>query len=162
MTVDWRVRNQTFRGSGGPAPLVSPRRAPVRRIRSDAEAIDVANVLATDFAREAARQGGVHVLPPVVVVDRLSQSGLLAITVPGAYGGLEASCVTLAEVIAIFAAANATLSEILQSHFYVLEGLRRASSDEQKCRYFQRILDGDLIGIASTEGCSQPLGSLSG
>jgi alkylation response protein AidB-like acyl-CoA dehydrogenase len=80
-----------------------------------------------------------------------SQSGLWAITLPKAYGGASVSNVTLAEVVAIIAAADGSLGQIPQNHFYMVEALRLSGSEEQKQRYFQRVLDGDRLGNAFTE-----------
>lgn len=58
----------------------APRR-PAQIIRSDAEAIEVAQRLAEDFAREAAWRDRERRLP-WEELDRFSESGLWAISVP--------------------------------------------------------------------------------
>jgi len=58
--------------------------------------------------------------------------------VPKAYGGAGVSNVTLAEVVATVAAADGSLGQIPQNHFYMVEALRLSGSEEQKRRYFQR------------------------
>ena len=82
---------------------------------------------------------------------RLSESGLLAITVPKEFGGAGVSNVTLARVAAIIAAADGSLGQIPQNHFYMVEALRLAGSEEQKRHYFRRVLDGDRLGNAFSE-----------
>lgn len=73
---------------------------------------------------------------PIAEIDSFSQSGLWAITVPKAYGGAGVSNVTLAEVVATVAAADGSLGQIPQNHFYMVEALRLSGSEEQKRRYF--------------------------
>ena len=55
-------------------------------IRSDAEAIEVAQALAAEFAVEAATRDREQRLP-AAELDRFSASGLWGITVPKVYGG---------------------------------------------------------------------------
>lgn len=88
---------------------------------------------------------------PIEEIERFSQSGLWAITVPKEFGGAGVSNVTLAEVVATIAAADANLGQIPQNHFYMIEALRLAGAPEQKRHYFQRVLDGDRFGNAFTE-----------
>ncbi|RMV68581.1 hypothetical protein ALP06_200242 [Pseudomonas coronafaciens pv. atropurpurea] len=75
-------------------PLAAPPRAHV--ISSDAEAIEVARALASQFAEEASLRDRERRLP-VAELDAFSASGLWAITVPKAYGGAGVSYVTVAE-----------------------------------------------------------------
>ena len=149
-SVNRKLHIEAIPGRGRPAPHIPPRRTPARRITTDAEAIEVAQALAADFAREAADRDRERRLP-IAEIDRFSQSGLWAITVPKAYGGAGVSNVTLAEVVATIAAADGSLGQIPQNHFYMVEALRLSGSEEQKQRYFQRILDGDRLGNAFTE-----------
>jgi len=149
-SVNRKLHIEAIPGRGRPAPHIPPRRNPARRITSDAEAIEVAQALAADFAREAADRDRERRLP-IAEIDRFSQSGLWAVTVPKAYGGAGVSNVTLAEVVATIAAADGSLGQIPQNHFYMVEALRLSGSEEQKQRYFQRILDGDRLGNAFTE-----------
>jgi alkylation response protein AidB-like acyl-CoA dehydrogenase len=149
-SVNRKLHLEAIPGRGRPAPHIPPRRTPARRITTDAEAIEVAQALAGDFAREAADRDRERRLP-IAEIDSFSQSGLWAITVPRAYGGAGVSNATLAEVVAIIAAADGSLGQIPQNHFYMVEALRQGGSEEQKRRYFQRILDGDRLGNAFTE-----------
>ncbi len=74
-------------------------------------------------------------------MEAYSDSGLLAMTVPRAYGGADVSAVTLAEVIAIISAADGSLGQIPQSHFYMVEALRLDAPDEMKRFFFERVLE---------------------
>src|SRR5690606_5642528 len=101
------------------APLYSP----VALIRSDAEALAVADQLATAFAGEAAERDRERRLPHAEL-EQFSRSGLWGITVPAAFGGPGLSSVTLARVIARIAQADGSPGQIPQNHFYALEVLR--------------------------------------
>ncbi|QIB08084.1 SfnB family sulfur acquisition oxidoreductase [Pseudomonas fluorescens] len=136
-------------GQARPAP-----RSPAYIIRSDAEAIEVAQRLAEDFAREAALRDRERRLP-WEELERFSASGLWAIRVPKAYGGAEVSYATLSEVIAIISAADPSLGQLPQNHFGVLSNLSLTGSEEQKRRYYAKVLQGYRFGNAFSEARSQ-------
>lgn len=121
-----------------------------RRIGSDAEAIEAATALASNFAEGAAARDRDRVLP-YAEIDRLAEEGLFAITVPRAYGGAEVSAGTVARVIAILSAADGSIGQIPQNHFFMLEGLRLEGSEAQKRFFYPRILAGERIGNALSE-----------
>jgi SfnB family sulfur acquisition oxidoreductase len=135
---------------GKPAPHIPPRAKKAHRIKDDAEAIEIAKALSREFAAEAIERDRERLLP-IAEIDRASQSGLWAITVPKAYGGAGVSATTLAEVTAIVSETDASLGQIPQNHYYMVEALRLAGSEAQKRHYFERILDGDRLGNAFTE-----------
>jgi SfnB family sulfur acquisition oxidoreductase len=122
----------------------------VHRIRSDREAIEIARQLAAQFAPEAAERDRQRRLP-FAELQLLSQSGLLGITIPQAYGGAFVSNVTLAEVIKILSAADASIGQIPQNHFYMIEALRLNGSEDQKRYYFEQVLQGKQLGNAFCE-----------
>ncbi|MEJ5059986.1 acyl-CoA dehydrogenase family protein [Pseudomonas sp. MYb330] len=96
--------------------LVQPHRSahmsPAHVIRSDAEAIAVAQKLAARFAVDASVRDRERRLP-VGELDEFSASGLWGITVPKAYGGASFSYVTVAEVIKIISAADSEVAAAL-------------------------------------------------
>ncbi|MCI0430281.1 MAG: SfnB family sulfur acquisition oxidoreductase [Rhodospirillales bacterium] len=128
----------------------APSTGAAHRIRRDAEALDVARRLAEDFAAGSSDRDRDRRLP-FAELDRFSLSGLWGITVPKSYGGADVSAATLAEVTAIISAADASLGQIPQNHFYMVEAIRLDGSDSQKRFYFDRILEGDRIGNAFCE-----------
>jgi alkylation response protein AidB-like acyl-CoA dehydrogenase len=85
-------------------------------IHSDAEALSVARELAAHFKRDSALRDRERRLP-YDELELFSHSGLWGISVPKAYGGAGVSNVTLAHVIALIAAADASLGQIPQNHF---------------------------------------------
>jgi len=129
---------------------LAERRTPAHRIADDAEALEVARALAGEFAAGASERDLERRLP-VAEIERFSQSGLWGTTVPKEYRGAGVSAVTLAEVTAIIAAADASLGQIPQNHWYMIEAIRLAGTEEQKRFYFQAALDGDRFGNAFTE-----------
>lgn len=132
-----------------PVPKLPPR-GPAHRIRSDAEAIDTAHRLAASFAVEASERDRERRLP-WAEMEAYSDSGLLAMTVPRAYGGAEVSATTLAEVIAIVSAADGSLGQIPQSHFYMVEALRLDAPEPMRRFFFERVLGGERLGNALSE-----------
>lgn len=120
------------------------------RIDSDGEAIAVARALAPELAAGAARRDRERILPRAEL-DRISQAGLLGITVPRDFGGAGVSAVTLAEVTAILCEADGSLGQIPQNHFYILEAIRLDGTPAQQAFWFGRVLAGERIGNALAE-----------
>jgi SfnB family sulfur acquisition oxidoreductase len=119
-------------------------------IRDDAEALDVARALAAEFAPGATLRDRERRLP-VHELKRLRQSGLWGITVPKEYGGASVSYATLAEVFALLSAADGSIGQIPQNHYFILEIIRHEGSDAQKAFFFERVLAGDHFGNALVE-----------
>jgi alkylation response protein AidB-like acyl-CoA dehydrogenase len=80
-------------------------RSEAHLIRSDDEAILVAQGLATEFAREASERDQKRRLP-YQEIELSSRSGIWGITVPKEHGDADVSVRTLAEVIATISAAT--------------------------------------------------------
>jgi SfnB family sulfur acquisition oxidoreductase len=119
-------------------------------IGSDAEALDVARTLAQAFAREAAQRDAQR-RAPYEELTRFSQSGLWGITVPREFGGAGVSSATLAEIVALISAADGSLGQIPQNHYYTLEVIRVQGSEAQKRDLFARALAGERFGNALVE-----------
>ncbi|UXL38810.1 SfnB family sulfur acquisition oxidoreductase [Pseudomonas fragi] len=119
-------------------------------IHSDAEALRVARELAAHFKRDSVLRDSERRLP-FDELELFSHTGLWGITVPKAYGGAGVSNVTLAQVVALIAAADASLGQIPQNHFYTLEVLRVNGSHEQKQRLYAEVLAGQRFGNALAE-----------
>jgi len=132
-----------------PPPSATPPRS-VTRIRDDAQALAAAHRLAEDFAREAALRDRERKLP-WDELERYVRSGLWGITVPREYGGAGVSYGTLAEVIAIISAADGSIGQIPQNHFYAVELIRVNGNESQKRFFFERVLQGDRFGNALAE-----------
>lgn len=120
------------------------------RIESVAQAYSVAAQLASEFGQEAAARDRDRRLP-VAEVDRLAASGLLAISVPAAFGGADVSPSAVAEVVRLLAVADPNIAQIPHSHFVYLNLLRLAGTADQRTRYFGRVLAGGRIANAQSE-----------
>lgn len=123
---------------------------PAHVIRDDAEAIAVAQRLATEFRKESAlrdREG----LLPLTELDVYSQSGLWGITVPKAYGGAGVSYATLAEVIRTIAQGDSSIAQITQNHLALVAHIALDATPEQKTELFGLVLKGIRFGNAFSE-----------
>jgi SfnB family sulfur acquisition oxidoreductase len=119
-------------------------RLAARRIESDEDALASARLLALEFDRLASDRDVNRILPEDEL-DALSHSGLLGITVPSEYEGLDISNAILAEIVAIVAESDPSIAVVLQGHFHVLEALRVAGSEEQKSVFYGRALAGERM-----------------
>lgn len=132
-------------------------RAPAHRIESEEEALAIARELAAQFAKGASERDTDRILP-FDELDALAQSGLLAITVPPEYDGIDVSNAVLAEISAILSEADSSIGQIPQNHFYILEALRSDGSEEQKKFFYARALAGDRFGNALSERGTKTVG----
>ncbi len=126
-------------------------------LETEQQALAVAQALAERFAASASERDSERLLP-FAEMDALAQSGLLAITIPEEYGGLDVSNATLAEITAILAEADGSIGQIPQNHFYILEALRIDGSEDQKRYFFSRALAGDRFGNALSERGTKTVG----
>jgi SfnB family sulfur acquisition oxidoreductase len=131
-------------------PGLSQASTPAHVIRSDTEAIAVAEALAADFAVGAAARDRDRI-PPIRELDAFSQSGLWSINVPKAFGGPELSYVTLSRVIAIISAADPSIGQIPQNHLGVVAAIRTVSDPAQQKLLFDLVLSGTRFGNAFSE-----------
>ncbi|MDR6146188.1 SfnB family sulfur acquisition oxidoreductase [Sphingomonas sp. SORGH_AS870] len=131
-------------------PAIPRPARPAHIIRSDAEAIEVAEALAADF-RAAAAQRDRERIWPLAELDAFSQSGLWSLNVPRAFGGPELSYRTIVKVIEIVSAADPSLGQIPQNHIGVVAAIRTTSPPEQQALLFDRVLAGYRFGNAFSE-----------
>jgi len=124
--------------------------SPAVVIANDTQALEIAAELAEQFRRDSALRDRERRLP-LAELDVFSQSGLWGISVPKAFGGAGVSNVTLANVIQRIAAADSSLGQIPQNHFYALEVLRVNGSPTQQQRLYAEVLRGLRFGNALAE-----------
>jgi SfnB family sulfur acquisition oxidoreductase len=122
----------------------------VHVIADDAEALAVAAALAAEFRAGASSRDAERRLPRDEL-DKLSASGLLAVTVPAEHGGADVSALTLAEIFRLLGAADASLAQIPQSHFAYVNVIRRQGDAEQQKFFFAELLAGRRLGNAQSE-----------
>ncbi|QGX91273.1 SfnB family sulfur acquisition oxidoreductase [Tatumella sp. TA1] len=123
---------------------------PAHVIHNDEEALAIAEQLALQFAVDAARRDREGLLP-INELERFSQSGLWAMTVPKAYGGAEVSYKTVAKVIATISAADSALGQIPQNHLAGVAHLIADGSEAQRQRFLPDVLAGTRWGNAFSE-----------
>jgi SfnB family sulfur acquisition oxidoreductase len=121
-----------------------------RLIRSDQEALEVADHFARQIETESADRDRFRRLP-FHEMDLFSESGLLGITVPKSYGGAGVSTLTFVKAVALISSADASLGQIPQNHYANVEEIRLVGTEEQKAFFFRRILQGDRLGNAAVE-----------
>ncbi|WP_321960672.1 SfnB family sulfur acquisition oxidoreductase [Paraburkholderia sp. J7] len=119
-------------------------------IATDSEAIAVAKELAARLAEGAALRDSERRLPHEEV-EWFSRSGLWGITVPKAYGGAGVSFVTLSEVVKLIAAADASLGQLPQNHFGLVDVIALTGTEEQKRGLFGQVLAGKRFGNGFSE-----------
>ncbi|MET8169594.1 SfnB family sulfur acquisition oxidoreductase [Streptomyces sp. NPDC005329] len=119
-------------------------------ISDDAEALAVAASLAEEFRAGASARDTERRLPRAEL-ERLSESGLLAVTVPADHGGADVSAGTLAEIFRLLGSADGSLAQIPQSHFAYVNVIRRQGTPEQRKFFFAELLAGRRFGNAQSE-----------
>lgn len=122
----------------------------ITRITSADHALAVAAELSRSFALGAAARDANRELPHAEV-RALKRSGLLTLSVPAAYGGIDAPATVLAEVFRLLAHADPSLAQIPHSHFTFSEALRQQGTHDQKAFFYSQILDGALLANAQAE-----------
>jgi SfnB family sulfur acquisition oxidoreductase len=118
--------------------------------RDAGAALAAADALAAELAAGAAerdRDGGV----PREALARLDASGLLAITVPAAYGGTGGGPALLAEVVRRIAVADPAIAQVPQAHFLFVDLLAVVGTAAQRERLFADVVAGRRIGNALAE-----------
>lgn len=81
----------------------------------------------------------------------IAQSGLLGLNVPRAFGGVDASALSIAKVCQKIAEADPSVSQLFQPHLAALDALSRVGTDAQKRKFFSEVLDGAWIGNGTNE-----------
>ncbi|MGY2873288.1 SfnB family sulfur acquisition oxidoreductase [Marmoricola sp. URHA0025 HA25] len=115
-----------------------------------AEAIAVARDLGARLAEGSARRDSERILPRAEL-EEVSASGLLAVTVPAAYGGPDLSTESLAEVFRLLAAGDPSVAQIPHSHFVYVNALRHQGTPAQQAFFFDEVLRGKRLGNAQSE-----------
>ncbi|WKG05813.1 SfnB family sulfur acquisition oxidoreductase [Mycolicibacterium sp. HK-90] len=126
------------------------------RISSAQSALTVAAQLSKAFAAEAGARDAERRLPHEEL-RALKESGLLALTVPAEYGGLDVPVAVLAEVMRLLAHGDPSIGQIPHSHFTFLEALRLQASPAQQAYFYGLVLDGALFANAQSERGPHPV-----
>ncbi|UGU31881.1 SfnB family sulfur acquisition oxidoreductase [Mycolicibacterium smegmatis] len=125
------------------------------RIGSTKDALIEAARLSAVFAEGAAARDADRRLPHDEI-RALKESGLLAITVPEAHGGIDVPSTVLAEVIRLLSHGDSSIGQIPHSHFTFLEALRLQGTESQRAFFYGLVLDGALFANAQAERGPHP------
>lgn len=106
--------------------------------------------LAADFAEGALERDRDRRLPRAEL-EALSASGLLAITVPRAYGGAGLPVSVAADVLRLLGTTDPSIAQIPQSHFVFLAALDAVGGAALKTLLYDAVLGGARIGNAQAE-----------
>ncbi|MCI0430280.1 MAG: SfnB family sulfur acquisition oxidoreductase [Rhodospirillales bacterium] len=124
--------------------------ADARVIRTDGEAIEIAERVAALLAIDASERDRQRILPHREI-EIFSNNGLWAITVPKEYGGAGVSHVTLTEVVKIISDADPSLGQMPQNHYCLVDAIRLEGAEAQKRFFFDLLLKGQRFGNAFSE-----------
>jgi alkylation response protein AidB-like acyl-CoA dehydrogenase len=122
---------------------------PAHVIRTDEEAISVADEVAKIIRKGAIDRDQKRLLPQVEV-ELLSRRGLYGLSVPKKYGGAGVSTVTVGNVFRILAAADPSIAQIPQNHF-CWSAVLWLGTPEQEAFFFAKFLAGERLGNAASE-----------
>ncbi len=127
--------------------------------------LDAASALAAarrfaDEIRPAAGERDLAQASPTAELDALARTGLLTLTVPAALGGPGTSYETLARTTAAIAAADASIAQITQGHYWALQILLEEGTAEQLDFFLPRVLAGLRFGNAVSERTTKHVGEM--
>lgn len=88
---------------------------------------------------------------PYDEIRRIADERLLAYRVPAAYGGPGATVAELFQFIVDLAAVDSNIAQSLRPGYLAVESLIWSGDEEDRQRWFPRILNGDIIGNAGWE-----------
>ncbi len=129
-----------------PSHRLAPEAA-ARRIADEAEAIAAAREAAVAIAALAADPAGRKPVPHEQGAI-LARSGITAIAIPKALGGIGASIPTIVETVRIISAADGGIGQRVQIHNMMLRGIVRRPAGPLRDRIIRDVLDGERLGHA--------------
>jgi SfnB family sulfur acquisition oxidoreductase len=121
-----------------------------RIVADDADALETARGLAFELKRTAAERDR-NPAPPIAEVEAISRSGLLAAGVPRAYGGAAITTTTLVQILQLLSAADGSIGQIHQNHFFFVNRIAAFGSEAQKEFFLADILSGKRLGNCLAE-----------
>lgn len=88
---------------------------------------------------------------PVAEIEALKQAGFGALRVPEAEGGLGVTLPELFNLLIELSAADSNITQALRGHFGFVEDILSRPQGEDRKRWIDRILKGEIAGNAWTE-----------
>ncbi|MGW5861456.1 SfnB family sulfur acquisition oxidoreductase [Streptomyces sp. NPDC055239] len=117
---------------------------------SDAEAIAIARRVAERLTADDARRDAERELPYEEVRD-LTEAGLFTLSIPRSHGGPELGARSLGEVFTELTAGDASIGQIPQNHYFFVNVLAHAGTEEQRAFFYREVLAGRHFGNALSE-----------
>ncbi|HWN35840.1 MAG TPA: acyl-CoA dehydrogenase family protein, partial [Pseudonocardia sp.] len=128
--------------------MTSVRAVPV--IADASQALRVAARFAERLAAGDAERDANRVLPHTEVAA-LAASGLLGVNVPARFGGADLDARAMGELMATLTAGDASVGQIPQNHFFFVQVLTEAATEEQRAFFAAEVLAGRHFGNALSE-----------
>jgi len=128
--------------------MTSVRAVPV--IADASQALRVAARFAERLAAGDAERDANRVLPHTEVAA-LAASGLLGVNVPARFGGADLDARAMGELMATLTAGDASVGQIPQNHFFFVQVLTEAATEEQQAFFAAEVLAGRHFGNALSE-----------
>ncbi|ORV45308.1 acyl-CoA dehydrogenase [Mycolicibacter engbaekii] len=119
-------------------------------LRSVEDVLDTAATIAASVAVGAV-QREIDGTLPTEALRQISNSGLLGILVPASFGGPDLPRSTAVEVLRVLAQADASVGQLLLSHYVLTAALSGLASREPAPRIYRDVLNGAQLGNASVE-----------
>ena len=88
---------------------------------------------------------------PFNIIDLIRRSRLGALRIPVAEGGAGSTARELFEVVIRLGDADPNVAHIVRNHFSVTERILRSERSERNRRWLKAVVDGAIIGLATTE-----------
>jgi alkylation response protein AidB-like acyl-CoA dehydrogenase len=106
--------------------------------------------LIAEFAPGAADRERLREMP-YPQIRRIAEERLFTYRVPRAYGGPGSTVAELFQFIVDLSAADSNIAQSLRPGYLTVESLIASGDEEERRRWFPRILDGDVVGNAGWE-----------
>ncbi|HEX4248949.1 MAG TPA: SfnB family sulfur acquisition oxidoreductase [Pseudonocardia sp.] len=114
------------------------------------ETLRVAASFAEGLATGDSERDANRVLPHAEVAA-LAASGLLGVNVPARFGGADVDARTMGELMATLSAGDASVGQIPQNHYFFVQVLTEAATEEQQAFFAAEVLAGRHFGNALSE-----------
>ncbi|BCP55197.1 hypothetical protein K32_38140 [Kaistia sp. 32K] len=115
-----------------------------------ADAYRRADAISQHLARDAAQRDRERATPKAEL-EAIARSGLLAITVPTAFGGAGLGFADALEVSRRLSIGDSSVGQIMTIHYGILESLIRTATEAQLARWLPQVVRGARFGNAAAE-----------
>ena len=134
-----------------PVPPIARPQRPAHVIKSDREAIKVAESLAAEFVQRSSLRDLERQWPVQGAGRVLAERALVAQRAQGPSAAPSSPTLRSRKVVEIISAANSSIGQIAQNHIGVVAAIRTVSDEAQQKLLFGEVLKGVRFGNAFTE-----------